>query len=72
MLTAIKGYYDNGHITLLEQPPTHTKTEVIVTFLCDEKKENQLSGKRTLGRLKGKISISEDFNEPLEDFKDYM
>lgn len=24
------------------------------------------------GSLRGKISISPDFNEPLEDFKDYM
>lgn len=31
------------------------------------------SGKRGLfGSLKGKIWISEDFDEPLEDFKDYM
>lgn len=27
---------------------------------------------RIAGFLKGSISISEDFDEPLEDFKDYM
>jgi len=26
---------------------------------------------RTLGTFKGKIWMSDDFNEPLEDFKDY-
>ncbi len=28
--------------------------------------------KRKLGSAKGKIKISEDFDEPLADFKDYM
>lgn len=30
------------------------------------------AGKRTLGSLKGKITISEDFDEPLKDFEEYM
>jgi len=71
MLTAIKGYYDHGQIILTEQPPVQTKTAVIVTFLEEEKKEN-VSPKRILGRLEGKIKISDDFNDPLEDLKDYM
>jgi hypothetical protein len=28
--------------------------------------------KRVLGGLEGKISVPDDFNEPLEDLKDYM
>lgn len=28
--------------------------------------------KRTFGSAKGLIEISDDFDEPLEDFKDYM
>ena len=28
--------------------------------------------KRRLGTAKGKIKISDDFDEPLEDFKEYM
>lgn len=28
--------------------------------------------KRPIGLMKGKIWISDDFDEPLEDFKDYM
>ncbi|QQR88096.1 MAG: DUF2281 domain-containing protein [Flavobacteriales bacterium] len=28
--------------------------------------------RRQLGLLKGKIHIPDDFDEPLEDFKDYM
>ena len=71
MLTAIEGYYDKGQIILNEEPPVHTKTGVIVTFL-HEGKEAAQQGKRVLGRLEGKIKISDDFDEPLEDLKDYM
>ena len=70
MLTAIKGIYDNGKITLEEEAPVQTKTEVIVTFLSEEKES--LRKTRTPGGLKGKVSLPEDFNEPLEDLKDYM
>ncbi len=32
----------------------------------------KLKPKRQLGTAKGKITISDDFDEPLEDFKEYM
>lgn len=31
-----------------------------------------LKPQRRLGTAKGKIKIADDFDEPLEDFKDYM
>jgi hypothetical protein len=71
MLKTIKGYYEKGRITLSEQPLVEGKTEVIVTFLA-KKAKSRLTKKRTLGTLKGKISVPPDFNEPLEDMKDYM
>jgi hypothetical protein len=70
MLTAIKGYYEKGKIVLKEDAPVQSKTDVIVTFLIDDK--IQLPGKWVPGGLKGKISIPDDFNEPLDDLKDYM
>jgi hypothetical protein len=71
MLTTIKGYYDHGQIILEETPPVKTKTGVIVTFLTEEVAENQ-PPKRKLGGLEGKVTIPDDFNEPLDDLKDYM
>ena len=70
MLTTIKGYYEEGHIVLSEQAPVHSKTEVMVTFLTEpvEKKP----AKRIPGSLKGKVDLPDDFNEPLDDLKDYM
>lgn len=36
-----------------------------------EEKSTTLSTTRPFGVLKGKIQISDDFDEPLEDFKEY-
>ena len=71
MLTTIEGYYDKGQIILKEEPHLHTKTGVIVTFLSEEK-EKVKPGKRELGLLEGKIKLSDDFDQPLEDFKNHM
>ncbi|RKR82972.1 uncharacterized protein DUF2281 [Mucilaginibacter gracilis] len=70
MLTAIKGYFENGQIIMEEQAPVQSRTEVIITFLTEERPSNK--GKRIPGGLKGRVSIPDDFNEPLDDLKDYM
>ncbi len=71
MLTTIKGYYEHGQIILKEEPPVREKTEVMVTFLTGNTKDNG-EKKRVPGALKGRVSIPDDFNEPLDDLKDYM
>ena len=71
MLTTIKGFYDHGQIILEETPPVESKTEVMVTFLTEEKSVTQ-PVKRKLGGLEGLVPLPEDFNEPLDDLKDYM
>ena len=77
MYPAIKGIYENGKLTLLEPAPDVEKAEVLVTFLSEEKPVG--TGKRVPGgllRLKhlsnSTLSIPSDFNEPLDDLKDYM
>ena len=72
MLTTLKGFYDHGKITITEELPLkETKADVLITFLPEQKKES-IKLKRVLGGLEGKISVPEDFNEPLADLKDYM
>lgn len=71
MLTTVHGYYEDGKIVLKEPAPVTEKTDVIVTFLKDNNKESA-DKKRIPGGLKGKVSIPDDFNEPLDDLKDYM
>jgi Protein of unknown function (DUF2281) len=70
MLTAIKGYYDKGKIIMKEDAPVRSKTDVIITFLTED--EDKTTIKRIPGGLKGKISIPDDFNAPLDDLNGYM
>ncbi|MCY7351791.1 MAG: hypothetical protein LH606_14185 [Cytophagaceae bacterium] len=64
MLIAILGTYENGQITLDEQPPFQTKTKVVVTFL--DEIPTQL--KNTIpGSLAGKKASPDDDNEPLDN-----
>jgi Protein of unknown function (DUF2281) len=70
MLTTIKGTFENGQIKLKTTPKIKVKTEVIVTFLEVEKIKNPKNKLRRAGGI-GKVWMSEDFNEPLEDLKEY-
>ena len=58
----------NRRITL-DVPPQIPEGQVILTFTP---KTEEPKGKPVFGCLKGQIRMSDDFNEPLEDFKDYM
>lgn len=66
--------------TKIETLPPALKEEAkdFVEYLLEKtkkkKKESEPDKKseKTFGSLKGKISLSEDFDEPLDDFKDYM
>jgi len=60
MLATVKGYYEKGKIILKEKAPVQSKTDVIVTFLTEDK---PILNKRIPGALKGKISIPDDFND---------
>jgi hypothetical protein len=64
MLTAVKGIFENGQITLMEKPPVDKRMEVIVTFI--EENPAPLK-KRKAGILSGKVKMSDDFDEPLDD-----
>lgn len=74
MYTAIEAIYENGQVVFSEKPPTTEKTNVIVMFIKEEsaKPEQQHTGVR-IGSLAGKgYDIPDDFNEPLDDLKEYM
>ena len=54
--------------------PADLKKEVsdFVEFLKQKKKTKVNLKQRQLGAAKGLIKMTPDFDEPLEDFKDYM
>ena len=74
MYTAIKGIYENGKITFTEEPPVKSKAEVMITFLTGQEldRAEKPNKKVIMGLLAGKIKLPVDFNEPLDDLKDYM
>lgn len=74
MYTAIKGHFENGQIILDELPPTNEKAKVVVMFLTEETSETTPPHKGVkMGRLTGKgHGIPDDFNDPIDDLKEYM
>jgi len=73
MLNTIKGTYNNGQVILEEAPPeTNGPTEVLVTF-TEPITVPKTKKKTVFGYAKGAVLyMSPDFNEPLDDLKDYM
>lgn len=53
--------------------PDNLKAELIdfLNFLTSRNKESKQNGKPVFGSAKGMFVIHDDFDEPLEDFKDY-
>lgn len=61
--------------TKINYLPDEFKIEVndFIDFLLEKKMKQALKkNKAKFGCLKGQIHISTDFDEPLEDFADYM
>jgi len=71
MLTTIEGVYENGQVIFTENPPLTKKTKVLITFM-EEVEPSTIFSTRQLGTMKGTIKMSEDFNDTLDDLKDYL
>ena len=71
MYIAINGTYENGSFVLEEPVPTVKKSKVVILFTEEitvpSLKKRQPGGLKHLGG-----SIPADFNEPLDDLKEYM
>ncbi len=56
--------------------PNHLKTEIseYLDFLISKKTQKKNSGKKhpKAGCMKGTFKMSPDFDEPLDEFKEYM
>lgn len=64
---------DSLFLKKLHQLPEHLKVEVMdyLEFL-EHKYNSKEKQERVFGIAKGKFIMAPDFDEPLEDFKDYM
>ncbi len=61
-------------VAKLEKLPPEKLAEVedLVDSWMNEQPLEAIPKKRQVGVFKGKITMSDDFDEPLEDFKEYM
>ena len=60
--------------TKINSLPNDLKSEVndFIDFLMTKKQKEVVKKKPKFGCVKGQIYISPDFDDPLDDFKDYM
>ncbi len=58
--------------SLAKQLPFSEKEKLISALKSSLGKKHQGNKKRVLGKYNGKIWMSDDFNAPLNDFKEYM
>lgn len=72
MLATVTGTYKNGQIILDEELPVTSDSAKVIVTLVDEVVKQPEKPKRTPGLMKGSFWLSDDFNEPIDDLKDYM
>jgi len=69
---SVKALYDGVNFKPKHPIAIKEQYEVIITFVEPVKKPNTSSLPFKRGCMKNKMWIAEDFNAPLEDFKEYM
>jgi len=68
---AIKAIYDGTDFKPMQPIPVDENYEVVITFLQPAPKQKKPRAS-SRGLLKGKVWMSDDFDEPLEEMKEYM
>ncbi|MCL2693977.1 MAG: DUF2281 domain-containing protein [Oscillospiraceae bacterium] len=75
-MQAYRGYVENGLIIPVGNPVLPEKSQIIITVLDDvvipQEQEFKVTRETFFGCMKGKAWIPDDFNEPLDDFEEYM
>ena len=78
-MQTIKAIYDGTTFRPVQPIPVKENYEVFITFvepvkkdLVDKNQSAKLPRSTAYGILKGKVRMSDDFNEPLEEMKEYM
>ena len=82
-MNAIKAIYDGTGFIPLQPIPVKEVCEVIITFIEPNKDDvGTVPAKKNVskkiprntikGALKGKVWMSSEFNEPLEEMREYM
>ena len=59
-------------LNLVNQLPEPEKEKLIIALKSKNPPDNIVASERQLGKYGKKIRMTDDFNEPLEDFNEYM
>ena len=70
-MTAVKAIYDGKNFRPTQPIPVEGEYEVIITFI-EPIKRGAVRPPFEYGSMAGEIWMSDDFDAPLEDFKEYM
>jgi len=68
---AIRAIYDGTNFRPIQPIPVNDNYEVVITFIAPVKKDT-VRPPFEYGSMSGKIWMSDDFDAPLDDFKEYM
>ena len=78
-MQAIKAVYDGTNFNPMQPVPVNEEYEVVITFIeplnkasTDIMPKKKRSRSDFIGLFEGKIRMADDFNEPIEDMKEYM
>ena len=71
-MQAYAAYYENGRIIPIGNPPIPEKRKLVITVLDEEVETSKKPLRYGRGCMKGKMWLADDFDAPLEDFKEYM
>ena len=73
-METIKALFNGEHFYPTQPIPVKGNYEVIITFLEPIENNNRLSVRPPFeyGSMPGKMWIADDFDAPLDDFKEYM
>jgi hypothetical protein len=75
-MQAYRGYVENGLIIPIGNPVLPEKSQIIITVLDEAalppEPEIKVTRETFFGCMKGKMFVPDDFNDPLEEFEEYM
>ena len=73
-MQAIKAIFDGANFLPKQPIPVKENYEVLITFLEPMENKDRIAVRPPFeyGSMSGKIWMADDFDAPLEDFKEYM
>jgi len=74
VMHTIEAIYDGTNFKPMQTIPVKENYKVFITFVEPVKRDDKtkMSRKEMFGCMRGRFKMADDFDAPLEDFKEYM